>query len=51
MTKPPAPIVGRIVPGPKGTRIIVDENDGGLSIEIQGQPTPTPSEKPDAPQG
>lgn len=45
MTKAKGKVIGRIEPGPlKGTRLVVDERDGGLTISIDGEPeAPTPS--------
>lgn len=50
MTKPKGKVIGRIEPGPlKGTRLVVDESDSGLTISIDGEPeppAPPPAKKP-----
>lgn len=51
MTNSTGKVIGRIEPGPlKGTRLVTDERDGGLTISILGEPEPpTPPATPPPP--
>lgn len=39
-------VIGRIYPGPAGTKLVIDEASDGLTITLIGAPKPEPPDKP-----